>query len=512
MTSAPEPTSEPIAARRLHPASFLFDLLTHVRGLLLPALALLVTARWTNIDLLAAPVALVLGGVALVRQLSLTYEIRETELVVRRSLIVHRSERHIPFARVHNLKTSATPIHRWLGVVEVAIETASGAEPEATLRVLSEDALQELRGHVGAQRPAAAEVDRAPANEAGRPAPALLVTLSSRELLQFGLLNSRGLIIAGAIAGLGWEVASSLQNDAPWDPRTWMTPWTLAWTRGRELLTAASGQSLLVLVLIAIAVFVVLKVLSIVWALVSLHRFRVERTPTNLVVERGLFPRTATAIPFTRIQRVVVRDTPLLRLFERVEVQLDTVGGAREERSREPVWLAPLLMRAELPALLDAVGLSIVPDDAPWQPLHPRASRRVRTQLLIALAFFSLPVWPLAGWRTALGFLALFTPLAILLAGRQARAIRYAMAPAHVLLQTGWLRRTLLATWVDRVQSVTVMASPFDRRHQMASVLVDTAAGGVRDAKIEIPFLDADTARIVAARLAADAAATRFEW
>jgi putative membrane protein len=512
MTSAPESPSAPMAARRLHPASFLFDLLTHVRGMFLPALALLVTARWTNIDLLAAPFAVVLGGVALVRQLSLTYEIRETELVVRRSLIVHRSERHIPFARVHNLKTSATPIHRWLGVVEVAIETASGAEPEATLRVLSEDALNELRTHVGAQTRDAADTGSSTADDETAPAQDVLVAMSSSDLLRFGLLNSRGLVVIGALVGLGWEVAASLQSNAPWDPRAWIAPWTLAWSRRRELVTAATGQSLLVLLLLAVGAFAILKVLSIVWALVSLHRFRVVRTATGLVVERGVFPRTATAIPFTRVQRVVVRDTPLLRLFERVEVQVDTVGGSKDENNREPVWVAPLLARADLPQLLEAVGLSIAPDEAPWQPLHPRAGRRIRTQNLIVLAFFSLPVWPIAGWRTALVFLAVLAPLAMWLAGRQARAIRYAMAPAHVLLQTGWLRRTLLATWVDRVQSVTVAASPFDRRHQMASVLVDTAAGGALTAKMEIPFLDADTARTVAARLAADAAATRFEW
>lgn len=513
MSHEPEPA--PLAAtvaRRLHPASFLFDLLTHVRGLLLPAAALIFTARWTNIDLLAAPIAVIMGGIALVRQLSLTYEIRETELVVRRALIVHRSERHIPFARVHNLKTSATPLHRWLGVVEVAIETASGAEPEATLRVLSEDALHELRAHIGA--PARTVADAAPpaADAAPSAAQDVLVAMSTRDLVHFGLLNSRGLVIAGALAGLAWEVASSLQDSGPWDPRAWIAPWTLAWSRRRELLTAAAGQSLVVLVLIAAAAFALLKVLSIAWALISLHRFRVVRTAKGLVVERGLFPRTATTIPFTRIQRVVVRDTPLLRLFERVAVQLDTVGGSKDEHNREPVWVAPLLPRAGLPALLEAVGLSIVPDAAPWRPLHPRAARRMRTQILIVLAFFSAPLWPTAGWRAALGLLAVCAPLALWLAGRQARAIRYAMAPVHVLLQTGWLRRTLLATWVDRVQSVTVTASPFDRRHRMASVLVDTAAGGALDARIEIPFLDAETARLVAARLAADAAATRFEW
>ena len=68
------------------------------------------------------------------------------------------------------------------------------------------------------------------------------------------------------------------------------------------------------------------------------------------------------------------------------------------------------------------------------------------------------------------------------------------------------------STSIGGDQSVTVAASPFDRRHRMASVLVDTAAGGGLRARLEVPFLDASVARQVADRLAADAAATRFEW
>lgn len=499
------------AIRRLHPASFLFDLLTHARGLLLPAAALVITARWTSLDLLAAPIALVMGVITLIRQLSFSYEIHDTELVIRRSLLVHRSERHIPFTRVHNLKTSATPIHRWLGVVEVAIETAGGAEPEATLRVLSHEALAELRARV-APAPHAAVADDESATPVSAAPPDVLVAMSPRDLLLVGLLNSRGLVLAGALAGVAWEIASSLQNNAPWDPKTWTATWTLAWTRGREMVTIASDLSIVLLLALAVAAFVVLKLVSMAWSLLSLHRFRVERTATSLVVERGLFPRTATAIPFTRIQRIVVRDRPLLRLAGCVEVQLDTMGGSQEDRNREPVWLAPLLPRDQLPALLAAAGLAIAPDAAPWLPLHPRAPRRLRTQLLIVVLAGCGLLWPLAGWRTALAALLVLPPVGLWIAGKQARAIRYAALPSFVLLQTGWLRRTLLATWVDRVQSVTVTASPFDRRHGMASVLLDTAAGGGVDAKMEIPFLDAGVACEVAARVSANAAATKFEW
>lgn len=512
-TPAPAPPAPEAAAgleRRLHPLSFLFELLTHVRGLLLPALFVLVTARWTNLDLLFAPIAVAILAQALIRQFSTTYEIRESELVVRRSLIVHRNERHIRFSRVHNLVTSATPIHRWLGVVEVAVETASGAEPEATLRVLSTEAFDELRARV-ASSSAAVDAARSTTTDAGDRG--VLVELSTRDLVVFGLLNSRGLVIAGALAGLAWEAVAALQGGVPWDPRSWTAPWSVFRTQGGALLSTAWSQSFLVLIAIVLGLLAVLKLLSIVWALVSLHGFRAARTATGITVEHGIFPRTSTSIPFARIQRVVVRERLLPRLLGHVEVQLDTVGGgAGGEQHREPVWLAPILTRSRRDHLLREIGVGVAPDDAAWEPLHPRAARRLRTQWLIIFVILSVMLGSTIGWRVGLGALAVLLPFALLLGGRQARAMAYATDAWHVLVRRGWLRRALLITWVDRVQCVAVTASPFDRRHGMSSVVVDTAAGSTIETRMEIPFLDAAVARGVARRVAAQAAATRFQW
>ncbi len=62
-------------------------------------------------------------------------------------------------------------------------------------------------------------------------------------------------------------------------------------------------QSPLTWVLIVIAALVVLKVFSIVWAVLTLHGFRVERARTSLNVTHGLLTRASTVIPLHRIQQ-----------------------------------------------------------------------------------------------------------------------------------------------------------------------------------------------------------------
>jgi membrane protein YdbS with pleckstrin-like domain len=53
----------------------------------------------------------------------------------------------------------------------------------------------------------------------------------------------------------------------------------------------------------------------------------------------------------------------------------------------------------------------------------------------------------------------------------------------------------------DRVQSLNVSMSPFDRRRHMASLSVDTAGGSGRSAGVHIRYLPADVAQRLAGSL-----------
>ena len=61
-----------------------------------------------------------------------------------------------------------------------------------------------------------------------------------------------------------------------------------------------------------------------------------------------------------------------------------------------------------------------------------------------------------------------------------------------------------------KIQTVTAIESPFDRRAAMAAVQVDTASGRELSQRLHIPYLARDTARALFARLSAQAAQTAF--
>ena len=64
----------------------------------------------------------------------------------------------------------------------------------------------------------------------------------------------------------------------------------------------------------------------------------------------------------------------------------------------------------------------------------------------------------------------------------------------------------------SKLQAVSMTQSPFDRRHRMASVRVDTAGAGEASHRVDIPYLDVETATRLFGQLGTAAARTAFRW
>ena len=123
-------------------------------------------------------------------------------------------ECHVPYARIQNLDAVQNVVHRVLGVVEVRIETGGGKEAEAAIRVLPMAAFTEMRrrvfeGRTAAAVPASVAEDGDGVEPAPAVAPATLLRLSLGDLLLYGFIESRGMVLIGAAYGAIWKWACS---------------------------------------------------------------------------------------------------------------------------------------------------------------------------------------------------------------------------------------------------------------------------------------------------------------
>jgi putative membrane protein len=475
----------------------------YAKKLVLPAVFVLVLARNSSMELWLLIAFIPAVAFEFFRYFTLRYRFGPEELVVRKGLIF-RNERHIPFARIQNINLLQGVLHRWFGVADVSIETAGGKEPEAILKVLSVDAVGQMRRRVfresglpaaeagGATRYNSAES----ADTAKAPAEAprtLILHLSPRELAVLGLITVRGLALMAVVIGIGWELDL-------WDQfnvRQWINE------------RAAQGISTLEKALALAGVIVgipFLAALSIAWCLLRFYDYRLEADGEDLHISGGLLTRRSATIPRHRIQLITIRESLMHRLFRRVSVRVETAAGASEEdeeakdRLMAQRWFVPIVRREEAANVLRQVLPRLDLERIAWHPLPPKARGRMMKRNAVVALLLALPVawffWP---WGMAAGLV--FLAFGLWHAHRSAAYIGWDHTPFGVVYRSGVLTRCVSATFPDKVQVVSVRQTPFDRRHGMASLRVDTAGAGPANHSVRIPFLDRGTAQRLAAVL-----------
>lgn len=494
---------------RLHPLSFLFGLGAQARNFLLPGVFLLLGARpvtwaweaWAMV--LFVPAALA----ALVQYFFYRYRYDANEMVIR-SGIVFRNERHVPYARIQNIDARQNVLHRLLGVAEVRVETGGGQEPEAVMRVLPLADFEEMRRRVfpeGRRAPAAVPA----------PPPQPLLTLPLREVALWGFIENRGMVMVAAAFGLLWELGLM---DRMWAGLRVFDDTSSARGVGREVLRALVGKGdvpmgkIAMTALAFVALFVLVRVLSMVTAAIRLHGFTLARIGGDLRTRFGLFTRVTTTLPLRRIQTLTIREGPLHRLLRRVSVRVDTAGGgggAEGERARE--WLAPLVRKRALGELVREIVPGVDLAAASWRKAPARAFRRRLKPLLIVVTLVALPLAFFYRWWAMPG-VAILTAFSVLHARLSVAHLGWALTEGAVLFRSGWLWRHVTVARFAKIQAVTLFASPFDRRAAMATVDVDTAGADPLSHRVRIPYLERADAEALYARLSAEAARSAFRW
>ena len=512
MTEARQPQT-----RRLHPLSFVFALGGLIRSLAAPVLAFAVLGR--SVDRIHLIGMLLLAGAtlwALLRTRAYSYELGPGELLVREGLL-DRTQRHIPFARIHNISQRRMLLHRLLGVTELRLESASGAKPEAVMRVLGVEAARSLEQILRGQQPeeqpeehreGSAEPATGSAGEAAPPSisdtPSVLHALSSGEILRLGLTSNRGLLVVVIALGTAFQQEFLRRQFAAWMGVSGL------WLRN-QLFQQVQGQrwqgALLELMLAGLLLFVLLRLLSVVLAFVRYHGFRLEQHGEQLIAVHGLLTQVRAGARLPRLQRWQIDETWWHRRFGRCRLGVAVAGSMHGSGSHgaEPgvqfKELAPIARWQQAQALLKVCLPTLDWPALQWQPLHAVFARRLWRQArwALPLAFGLLAC-------SAVGLIALSVPAALavvlLLGGAWlaylrlwARFAAYAVAGDVVLYRSGlWHRRWVIVA-MPRLQSLRLYSTPLDRRLGVRSLQADTQGGSKSHRALDIPCLKQEIAQ-----------------
>jgi putative membrane protein len=255
--------------------------------------------------------------------------------------------------------------------------------------------------------------------------------------------------------------------------------------------------------------------LSIAIAFVTLFDFTLSQHEHDFRIRYGLLTRISLNLRVRRVQAVHQTATLLHRLFDRVSLRVDLAGDSvsdseGQQRSQGHVrWLAPICTPQQARALIAAA----LPDadltrELDWQPLAPGARGRLFRKgvyfgvLLATVGVVALHVIPQAPVVPGLEAIAVLIAFVLCLAWLRAylyvKHTRWALTQDAMYFHHGWLTRRLVVAPRNRLQSVKLSQSPFDMRHHMASVSLDTAGGSSMHDSIRVPFLSVEIAKRLA--------------
>ena len=496
---AKEPPESQVAPKlgRLHGLSLFFDITSHIRTFIIPAVIALLSAASGSVQGLFIAGFLFFPTLiaSVIRYFSLRYRISESELIVTEGIFFRRN-RTVPIKRIQNIDLMQNVMHRLFSVAEVRIETASGTEPEATLRVLSMDKVEELRSAIFSSRRKATDEVHEPGNDSDAVAIAAaeqqqtLLTIPTNLLVRAGLASNKGTLLLGVLVGIYFQFNDQFEEYFDLES-------AISWFN--EHYDSSTLVFLAVVSVIFLAVF--FRLLGIAWYVLRFSGYKLTRIDEDLRIQCGLLTKVSATVPRKRIQFISIHRNLLMRWMKLAAIRIETAGaaGAGNEDAAKSVssrWFIPVLPEKQVKSLIEELrpGLSWNEEDYHWQPISPLAPKRmmrlaVVASIVIGIAGFAFTrPW---GWLFGVAALAVLIPLAI----KKAKSRRYARTEQVILYRSGIFTRKTSLTFFEKIQTVLVTETPFDRRWKMATLCIDTAAAGPAEHLIHIGYLENEFAR-----------------
>jgi putative membrane protein len=473
-----------------------------LRGLLIPLVLFLFVGReWRGIGfimvLLAWPIV-----ASVIRYFTFEYWIQGGELILKHGLLA-RTERHISLRRVQDVRLEQGVLHRLFGVVDVQVDTAGGEGPDAVLSVLSKSEAERLRSMVFAQlgEVAGALKESTPAEKTAT----VLRRISVRELIFAGMTSNK---LASLIALL--VIAERLGGDFLREEANQRSVET--WTESATKWVESQSVEVWVWIAAGLAALSVLgMLLSVVASVIMFYGFTLALAGEDLHRSYGLLTRRFSSLPRQRIQVLKIEERLLRRLFRLATLRADTASGKHEhheEKSGRDVLL-PVVPRREVGGLLPAFFPDWKSEESGWTQVSRRAIYRATLKgTLVCGCASALLYWRQHDWTAWVPLL--FVPIVFWLSVMSYRYLGYGLGSTFFRTRRGWLSRATHIVPIRNAQVIVVEQNPLDRRHRVATLIVDTAGQAYTGGGPRIHNVPAADAVALARTLARQAAALRY--
>lgn len=331
-----------------------------------------------------------------------------------------------------------------------------------------------------------------------------LLALSPGEIVRLGLISNRGMVVVAAAFGVLYQMFPERQISDFVEHHGEQA------YRYVEQLHPGVEATALFAAFALVVVLALMRLLSVMLALLQYHGFRLSESERRLTVERGLLTRLRTSVARRRIQAWTLREGVLHRLFGRRQLRVDTaVSESQGEEGRALKELAPIAT----PQACDALVHRLLPGahwpPPSWRPVATRCWWRLSLPSLWLLPLAAVLFLRFGAWSL---LVLAWWPWSMFRAWHQVRRMGYALDERYVAVRGGWWTRWWRFAEVGKLQALRLVRSPLDRLTGTATLWLDTAGATGNVPPLRLRFIPLAEAQALYARLGTSLARRRLEW
>ena len=438
--------------QRVHPLS----LIIYLSGSILSLVLLFFTFESFQNPVLLLAYFLLASWVILPRYVFFRYSVNSQEIIIHKG-VFNRIRRNIPSDRIQNVAIERNIISRILGLAAVKIETAGSTKAEGVLAYVRLQEAHRIHALLRSSEPL----------EENTTSATLIpdFAMSFKQVLLSGMYTFTLLYFAVAASIFGqFEQFGFIDTEE----------FLMSITDGQlnNIVEQSLRSPILLIIPIVFGGLLLGWVTGIVVHVIRYYGFRLELRPKKIHRRLGLFTLRETTIPYTRVQTLVIRSNPLMRLHNWFRLELQTLAFESDDEGRQ--MTVPFAQKSTLLSIAQRIHPFTLPET--FHPVSPVSIRRMGLRYSLALIVLVIAlnfVWEPALWGVVL------LPLLWGLAWLQYRCHEWAFEDANLYVRRGVFWQRLWVVPAKRFQALQTSATLFQRRLGVCQLTVDTAGAGI---------------------------------
>lgn len=461
---------------------------------LLPLFAVILTAgdkRWLILGIIGLVGSVLLLIFAVLSYLRFRFRLEGDQVHIEKG-VLNRKVLHLDFDRIQSVDFQEPLYFRPFNLIVLKLDSAGSMTEEVKLggikRALADDLRKVILARTAAKA-ASATVPIAQKEQQTKTAEELaeetaaaakpLLSLSTDELIRYGLSNNNIWVVTGIVGGF-------LPQLQPWE---WGVFQAIGDFGDQNFGHLVYGLQIFV-ALICLLLFFLLITASVIGAIVSQYNFKLSYNQDGRFHRsKGLFERVETSVPDNKIQSVMFKRSWMAHLVNRWHIYIKQVSFGYAQAQQQARGGDSLLIPSAKDDFVTQLQSIIYPDFKLSDQFNPIAKRYMIKRLL----YIFLPIGLLLSipffLNSAIGYYGLLwwalpvvcAPMVYL------RWLRYGVQlhDNHGVIRSGFLGKKYTVFPLFKVQKVSVVQSYGQRKSGHATLNISLAG-----TRLSVPYMD----------------------